>query len=451
MNGFRLVPNHKRFLDWKLLTPEAQRAACATAIAQAMRIEPRLRAFVEFAGPQETSSRIGSLAHIPYAAKDLFFTCDHRPRNGLAGEIESLFDQPAETLKLFDDAGATCIGFTAMTELAYEPSGYNAVCDYPRNPWNCDFIPGGSSSGSGVAVASGVAVIAIASDTGGSIRIPANCCGVTGWKPSWGAVSTAGAVPLAPFLDCIGLLARSAEDLTHAADVLLCKPDTHRVIEKVVVLADTLRDAETAVHRACQDGVDVIQSLPVEVSRIDGLPAIGTIDEHALVIMQGEAARTHASRIDHPATHPILRKRLTKGLTIDDTTLAASRPMRPRLVDDFEDKILGAAHAAILPVMPICTPPNVDVDPASASFSGRRLYDLSRYCRFVNMLGLPAVAVPVGFDDRGLPVALQLIGRRGRDRELIALAIRMQQKTDWHSRVPGAIDDLVEIGTSLCA
>jgi len=97
-----------------------------------------------------------------------------------------------------------------------------------------------------------------------------------------------------------------------------------------------------------------------------------------------------------------------------------------------------------LPVMPICTPRFREVDPSSPSFSARRLYALSDYCRFVNMLGFPAIAFPVGFDDRGLPVALQLVGRPGRDGDLVALAARMQEKTDWHARVPTAILDLVE-------
>jgi aspartyl-tRNA(Asn)/glutamyl-tRNA(Gln) amidotransferase subunit A len=332
-----------------------------------------------------------------------------------------------------------------MTELAYEPSGFNVVSDYPRNPWNCDFIPGGSSSGSAVAVASGASVVALGSDTGGSIRIPAHCCGVTGFKPSWGAISVTGTVPLAPYLDCVGLLARSAADLAPAAELLLSNALPPAVIEKVVVFDDVLDAAEPPIRRACQDGIDLIGTLPVTISRVDALPAIATIDKHALIVMQGEAARTHASRLNHPALDPVLRKRLTKGLSIDEGTLAASRKMCAPLLEDFEDKILGSADAAVLPVMPICTPRYMDVDPASPSFSGRRLYDLSRYCCFVNMLGLPAVALPAGFDDHGLPVGLQLIGRRGYDRDLIALAARIQKKSDWHARVPDAIHDLIEV------
>jgi aspartyl-tRNA(Asn)/glutamyl-tRNA(Gln) amidotransferase subunit A len=330
-----------------------------------------------------------------------------------------------------------------MTELAYEPSGFNAATDYPRNPWNCDFIPGGSSSGSAVAVAGGMSVVALGSDTGGSIRIPAHCCGVTGFKPSWGAIDVTGTVSLAPFLDCVGLLARSAADLAPAAAMLLSNAPPPTVIKNIVVFGDVLDAAEPPIRRACQNGIDLIGTVPVTVSRADALSAIARIDEHALIVMQGEAARTHASRLDHPALDPVLRKRLAKGLSIDQETLAASRKLRAPLIKDFEDKTLGSADAAILPVMPICTPAYVDVDPASPSFSGRRLYDLSRYCRFVNMLGLPAIALPVGFDDRGLPVGLQVIGRHGRDRDLIALASRIQEKSDWHARVPDAIADVI--------
>ena len=439
------MSNHRRFVDWSRLTLQQKRAAASSAMASAARLEVRLHAFVKLALAEHGISDTGSLAFLPYAAKDLFFAPEHEPRCGLAAVIERDGPACAGVLHDLDQAGATRIGFTAMTELAYEPSGFNAGSDYPRNPWNFDFIPGGSSSGSAVAVASGVSVLALGSDTGGSIRIPAHCCGVTGWKPSWGAVNAAGAVPLAPFLDCIGVLGRSAADVAAAAEVLLSEVSPHRMIEKAVVFADALQAAEPAVRHACQDGLDLIATLPVTVFSVDALPAIAAIDEHALVVMQGEAARTHARFIDHPATNPFLRKRLAKGLTIDDVRLAASRAMRSRLVDDFENTVLGRTDAAILPVMPICTPRYVDVDPASATFSGRRLYDLSRYCRFVNMLGLPAVALPVGFDDRGLPVGLQLIGRRGRDRDLIALASRIQNKSSWHSRFPDAIHDLIEI------
>ena len=440
-----------RFSDWAQLTAHAQLTLAMTAITRAKRFESRLRAFVEIEHSDIEPSTKGSLAFIPYAAKDVFAAPKRRPKGGLADVLDFGLNGYADVLQTLDNAGACCVGFTAMSELAYEPSGYNAVSTYPRNPWNLDFITGGSSSGSAVAVTSGAAVIALGSDTGGSIRIPSHCTGATGWKPSWGAVSVAGALPLAPFLDCIGLLARSAADLAPAAALLAADVPPRHAIESAVVLTDALRSAEPSVRNACQHGIDAIQTCGVAVSHVKGLPAIETIDAHAMIVMQGEAARVHAGRIDHAAISPVLRRRLTKGLTIDDATLTASRAIRPQLVKEFEEQVLGKADAAILPVMAIRTPPLAEVDPALPSFSARRLYELSRYTRFVNMLGWPAVSIPVGFDDRGLPVALQIIGRPGSDFDLIALAIRVQARTDWHGRFPTAIHDLIDSSEGLLA
>jgi aspartyl-tRNA(Asn)/glutamyl-tRNA(Gln) amidotransferase subunit A len=227
-------------VDWSSLTLQQKRAAASSAMASAARLEVRLHAFAKLALAEHGVSDTGSLAFLPYAAKDLFFAPEHQPHCGLSVAFEPDGSGYADVLRDLDEAGARRIGFTAMTELAYQPSGFNAGSNYPRNPWNCEFIPGGSSSGSAVAVASGVSVLALGSDTGGSIRIPAHCCGVTGWKPSSGAVNAAGAVPLAPFLDCIGVLGRSAADVAAAAEALSSKPSPQRLIEKVVVFVDAL-------------------------------------------------------------------------------------------------------------------------------------------------------------------------------------------------------------------
>ena len=131
----------------------------------------------------------------------------------------------------------------------------------------------------------------------------------------------------------------------------------------------------------------------------------------------------------------MLRRRLAKGLDIDDAALAAAVAQRPPLAAAFV-AWLGPSDVAILPVMTIRTPPAVECDPERAEFRPRTLYELSRLTRFVNMIGFPAVALPVGFDDRGLPVALQIVGRPGADRALLALAAAVQQRSDWHGRVP---------------
>src|SRR6516162_1363197 len=147
------MSNRRRFLDWLQLPSKQRLTAASMAIVRATRLQERLQAFVELSVARDSSPKTGPLASLPYAAKDLFFSPNHQPRCGLAAAIEPDRQAYADALHDLDEAGAVCVGFTAMTALAYEPSGFNATADYPRNPWNCDFIPGGSSSGSAVSVA----------------------------------------------------------------------------------------------------------------------------------------------------------------------------------------------------------------------------------------------------------------------------------------------------------
>jgi aspartyl-tRNA(Asn)/glutamyl-tRNA(Gln) amidotransferase subunit A len=440
-----VVTTRPHFSDWAALDPDTRHVLTATASARARRLEPRLNAFVLIEESSAPAASVGPLAGVPYAAKDLFATGARRPTCGLADGVNIDLEGNAEVLRRLDDAGAQRMGFTTMTELAYEPSGHNAVRNRARNPWNLDFIPGGSSSGSAVAVASGSAVIAIGSDTAGSLRIPAHCCGVTAWKPTFGIVPVSGTLPLAPTLDVIGLLARSAADLAPAAEMLASDDlsAASTAIGRLVVLTDALDAAEASVRSACQQGIDAIEACGPRLERREGLAAIEAIDAHVLIVLQAEAARTHRSRLADPLIDATLRKRLSKGLAIDDATLAASRAARISLAKDFEEKVLGRADAALLPVMAIRTPAAAETDPASQKFSARNLYHLSRFTRFVNMLGFPAIAIPVGFDDRGMPVGLQVVGRPGSDRLLLALATAVQAKTHWHARVPTAVADLV--------
>jgi aspartyl-tRNA(Asn)/glutamyl-tRNA(Gln) amidotransferase subunit A len=384
---------------------------------------------------------MGMLGGVTYAAKDIFAAPDRRPYGGLGEPLPSLDCEYADALRLLDEAGAVRVGYTSLTELAYEPSGYNAVRGRVLNPWNFDFISGGSSSGSGAAVASGLATVALGSDTGGSVRIPASACGITGWKPTWSAVPMRGAMRLAPTLDTIGLLARDAAALAPAARVLGGLAD-QAPVRSGIVLCDALDAAHVSVRKAVQDGIDAIASGGVSLEQRNGIDVIEAADSAVFAIMQGEAARCHRDLLDGDALDPMLRRRLAKGLTVDDETLADAIAHRPALVARFE-ALLQTADVAILPVMAIRTPPAAECDPHDAAFRSRTLYDLSRFTRFVNMLGLPAVVLPVGFDDRGLPVGLQIVGRPHADSALLALVVDLQRRSAWHGHVPAAISPFV--------
>jgi aspartyl-tRNA(Asn)/glutamyl-tRNA(Gln) amidotransferase subunit A len=442
-----------RFKDWPLIDAADRKLLGALVSARARALEPDLNAYAlirsESEGPAEDALKGGlggalggALGGMPYAAKDIFAAPDRRPCGGLQ-QPQIVRESYADALRLLDEAGGLRIGYTALTELAYEPSGYNAVHGRVRNPWNPDFISGGSSSGSAAAVASGSAAIALGSDTGGSLRIPAHCCGLTAWKPTYGIVSTRGAMALAPTLDTIGLLARSAADLEPGLDALGGDlPMLNPPISGAVIMRDAFGAAHPSVRKACQDGIEAIAASGIALTYNDGKTLIDSADGPALTVMQAEAARCHRHLLDEASINHVLRKRLAKGLDIDDAMLGVHIARRPTLAAAFVENLLGSAGVAVLPVMAIRTPRAAECDPEDALFSARTLYALSRYTRFVNMLGFPAVALPVGFDDRGMPVALQIVGRPRSDRALLRLAAAVQGMTSWHGRVPDAVSAL---------
>jgi aspartyl-tRNA(Asn)/glutamyl-tRNA(Gln) amidotransferase subunit A len=431
----------RRIPDWSALDATSRRRRREAARPLATALDPILNAFAQIDAIHPPISH-GPLSGLPYAAKDLFQTSSHRAGGGFPEAIDLGIVGTSDLLERLDAAGADLIGFTNMTELAYEPSGFNATRGRVKNPWSLDYISGGSSSGSAAAVASGAVVAALGSDTGGSVRIPAHACGVTAWKPTHGVVSARGTMPLAPTLDTIGLLARSAADMMPLVPIMAALPSSRPML-RAAVLADVVAECDPAIRRVVVAAVAALAGAGVAIEQRPALAALEAIDRHAMIVMQGESARVHRARIDDAAIAPVLRRRLAKGLEIADAVLAESIDARPRLVHSFEEQVLAGNDVAVLPVMAILTPRAAECNPASERFSPRTLYALSRFTRFVNMLGFPAVAFPAGFDDRGLPIGVQIVGRSGCDLALLELVRHVQSKTDWHGRIPTAIAHLV--------
>jgi Asp-tRNA(Asn)/Glu-tRNA(Gln) amidotransferase A subunit family amidase len=429
------MPTTPAWTDWSSLPPQQREAALVACKARTARLGRSLHAVVtEF---DCSPSAFGALAALPYAAKDIFSTGLQAPSWGCAEPPVPVAPR-ALALHRLDEAGACLIAIAEMTELAYEPSGYNPVRGHAVNPWNVDFVTGGSSSGSAVLVASSCCYLALGSDSGGSVRIPAQCCGITALKPSWGAIPVDGAMPLAPSLDTIGIMARSAADLALVWPVISGRSaDVAQAQLRATVLEDALAESHHEIAQACRQAIDVLPATGIAVSPRKGFP--NEADTRSLVVMQAEAARTHRARLDDVRIDATLRKRLGKGLAISDNELAASLGCRTQLRADFLDHLLGGADIALLPAMPIKTPRTVEVDPASPNFSPRILYAMSRFTRFANYLGLPAIALPCGKDSRGMPIALQLVGRPNSDALLLDISTRLQDATNWHTRLPAVI------------
>jgi len=427
--------------DWSTLDAAQRRQRQAAARMHARALDPILNAFVQIDTAPLSPTSASALGGLPYAAKDMLQTPSHRPCGGFGDAGDLGITGSSDLIERLCAAGADLIGFTNMTELAYEPSGFNATRGRVRNPWNLDFISGGSSSGSAAAVASGAVVAALGSDTGGSLRIPAHACGVTAWKPTHGLVSARGAMPLARSLDSIGLLARAAADIMQLVP-FMAEPPAPAGVARAVVLRDVVAECDPMIRRAVGDATAALAGCGIAIEHRPGLTAIDAIDRHALIVMQGESARVHRARLNDGTVGPVLRRRLAKGLEIADATLAESVGARARLARDFELQVLAGADIAVLPVMAILTPHADECDPGASRFSPGTLYALSRFTRFVNMLGFPAVALPAGFDDRGLPVGVQIVGRAGSDLALLEVVRHVQARTDWHARVPTAVAQL---------
>ena len=419
-----------RFPDWSSLSADEKPAAREKCRQRLADLGQRLKA-VEHIYPAE-ALRPGPLSGLPYVAKDMFATGRSRPSWGCRTAQAPALPR-ASVIDRLDHAGASLIGSATMTELAYEASGIGRRG--ALNPWRFDAIPGGSSTGSAILVASGCCFAALGSDTAGSVRIPAHCCGVTALKPGYGKIPLHGAMSLAPSLDTVGIFARSAADLALLWPVVSGEPpDASNGLPSAVVLRDALQTSDAEIAGAVRNVVDVLAESGMTIEERSGFPE--EADRQTLVVLQAEATREHRARIDDPDIDSTLRKRLRKGLSIADGELAAALAAREALRDQFILSFLAEAGVAVLPVMPIRTPRVDEVDPASPSFDPRVLYGLSRFTRFVNYFGLPALAVPAGFDESGMPIGLQLIGLPGSEAVLLRIAVRLQERTDWHARVP---------------
>ena len=418
-------------------------SACRARIE---RWQPRINAFVS----QEVRNtpREGPLGGIPLAHKDMFYRAGRVSNCGSKIRRGWVATETAAVLERLDAAGALDIGTLNMAEFAYGPTGHNEHWGDCRNPWNPDYITGGSSSGSGAAVAARLVFGALGSDTGGSVRLPAAACGVTGLKTTWGRVSRHGAMPLSHSLDTIGPLARSAADcaLLLAAiaghdqrDPIASHEPVEIGIERPI---DSMKIALSTgwIERnaAPEVAAAVLAASRAFKNRVEVEPPdFDLLSVHCLTVMQAEASAQHAQwmRERQADYSSAVRVRLEAGFAIPAAQYLEVLRLRAAWLDQWK-RLLGDADLYLCPAIAVPLPTREATGPRGGAEMPKLLAGVTRLTRWVNYLGVPALVAPCGFDARGLPIALQLVGRPFGEGTLLAAGHAYQLASDWHQRLP---------------
>ena len=332
-------------------------------------------------------------------------------------------------------AGAIVIGKTNMTEFAFSGIGINPHYGTPGNAHDARRIPGGSSSGAGVAVARGMCEIAIGSDTGGSVRIPAALNGVTGFKPTQARVSRDGAFPLSYSLDTVGPLAQSVCDCAMADAVLAQQPwqplDLHQLASLRVGVPQglLLSHVQPLVMDAFQHGLQLLRSAQADVRDVDlelWLTAPFRLQEQGTLIA-AEAAHIHQELLasgQGDALDPLVLSRIQRGASITASHYVGLQQARARLQGEL-DAAMAHYDILALPTVPLLAP-TIDSLANPAQFHTTNMLVLRNPSVF-NFYDLPAVSLPLPRAAGDLPVGLMLIGTRGSDRKLLAISAAVEK------------------------
>lgn len=415
------------------------------------------------------------LAGIPYAAKDNY--CATATRTTCASKMLENFIAPydASVIARLKAAGASLVGKTNLDEFAMGSSNELSHFGPARNPWDRERVPGGSSGGSAVAVASGSVPFALGSDTGGSVRQPAAFCGVTGFKPTYGRVSRYGLIAYASSFDCPGIIARSADDCAIVLDALAGHDERDATSARRAVdgYADALGKSLAGVRIGVPAayfgaGVDagvasVVHSALAEFERqgailIDiDLPHAALAIPAYYVIAPAEASsnlsRYDGVRYGHRCAHPTSLEDLYSrsraegfGAEVQRRIFIGTYVLSAGYYDAYYRRaqqvrrlVAGDFDAAFTQVDLIAGPtaPTTAFRLGEKSSDPLQLYAADINTVAANLAGVPAISIPAGFHD-GLPVGLQLMAPAFAEANLLAAAHQYQLATDWHQRRPGA-------------
>jgi aspartyl-tRNA(Asn)/glutamyl-tRNA(Gln) amidotransferase subunit A len=430
------------------------------ALAKIEKLNPQLNAFItvtaeralrearaaerEIHGGRGRGHWRGPLHGIPVALKDNFCTRGVRTTAGskILADYVPEFDSDAATR--LARAGAILVGKTNMHEFAYGITNENPHYGAARNPWGSQRMSGGSSGGSAVAVATGMCMAALGTDTGGSIRIPASLCGVTGLKPTFGLVSVQGTIPLCESLDHVGPIARSAVDCCIVLETIAgdrawpngtrrprymrlrrLRPKRLRIGWPAEFFFDAV-DGE--VRARIDEAMKMLRALGARIVEIS-LPHLEEANGLSTSLALAEATRYHQARGFFPARAneygEDVRARLEMGATVPAVDYLRARDVKRELTKDFDAAFEGV-DAIVAPASPI---PASRLGETEVTIGGEKeaiRSALVRLNRPANFTGHPAMSVPCGFTSERLPVGLQLIGPRYGEEKLLAIGAALE-------------------------
>ena len=402
---------------------------------------------------RKAGSARGPLHGLPIALKDLMHFEGRQTTAGSKSWLGHISDHTATALERLLAAGMIPLGKTHMVEFAFGGWGRNQPMGAPWNPWDMTThrVAGGSSSGSAVAVAAGLAPAAIGSDTGGSIRIPASLCGLTGLKTTYGLISLSGVVPLSTSLDSLGPLTHTVDDAAllsatmagpdprdpatlgaphfELAAAMNGEPVVRGMHITALAAEQFTADVVPDVRRAHAEMIALLRDLgaSVEEARVP-------IDFEDLMVRNGrliatEAYAFHRAYIEDEKLEfdPWVRKRMLGGKGISAADYIDDLSFKRRASAQFADWMRDR-DALLTPTLPIVATPVADVDEAATP--------LATYTRVANYLGACALSLPAGFAAGGLPIGMQFLGAPFAEVTLVRIGRAVQQATQWHLRHP---------------
>lgn len=424
-------------------------------------LNPTLNAFITVLQPEEalriqspagTGPLTKALRGIPIALKDLFDTAGICTTIGSKFFAENIPDTDAFVVSKIKESGAIIMGKTNTHEIALGVTGNNPHYGTAHNPWDTTRIPGGSSSGSAIAVATGMSLGALGTDTGGSIRIPASLCGVVGLKPTYGRVSLRGVFPLSWNLDHVGPLTRCVRDAALMLQVISIydpvDPASMKMLtgdyighlvddmqgRKIAVgVGEFIESSDPEVWEAIQGAIRVFESMGCRIQKVN----VDWMREAALAnktMTQSDGAAVHRDRLkEHPDMFgEDIRRRLEDGAKTTSTEYVLARhtqaEVRKRCELFFESYDL-----LVTPTTPIAAPTIEGHD--AVEQAGR----LTRFTAPFNLAGLPALSVPCGFTKDGLPIGMQLVAAAWKDAKVLNAGYAYEQSTEWLTRRPKTI------------